>query len=59
MPLPHCPICSAELSNSDQVTRWCHDIMNHREYWKMQNEGASKQQTEEELFKIVEYYFRQ
>lgn len=58
MPFKHCPICGTELSNSDRVTRWCHDIMMHRGYWQTQTENMTKDQLEEDLFEIVRYYFR-
>jgi len=58
MTLGYCPICGDDLANKDRATRWCHDIMNHRGYWQGQTENMTKEQLQDDLFEIVEYYFR-
>jgi len=51
-----CPLCAQELVDKDRVTRWIHDIINHREYWELQNEGQSKDGLMDYLYEIIEYH---
>lgn len=53
-----CPLCMTNLGNDDNVTRWVHDLVNHREYWKGQTENMTKDQLNELLFEIVDYYHK-
>ncbi len=56
MSLGVCPLCNETLPNTDNVTRWVHDIVNHEEYWKAQNHDATKYQLQDAIIQIVRYY---
>ena len=51
-----CPLCGEELSDYYHVTRWIHDIINHREYWEGQNELSSKDHVMKFLYEIIEHH---
>jgi len=56
--LDYCPLCGTELTDTYKVTRWIHDIMNHREYFEAQTTSLNREQALEILYEIIEHYYR-
>jgi len=56
--LDYCPLCGTELADSRRVTRWIHDIMNHRGYFEDWTSSSTKKQVREILYEIIENYYR-
>jgi len=42
--LSYCSLCNLELRNSQQSTRWIHDIIFHQEYFEGQVIDLTKEQ---------------
>jgi len=56
--LDYCPLCGSELTDTYMVTRWIHDIMNHREYFESQIARTNREHVLEILYEIIEHYYR-
>ena len=56
--LDYCPLCNTQLVDTKRVTRWIHDIMNHREYFESQITSLTREQVLEILYEIIEIYYR-
>ncbi len=56
--LDYCPLCKTELPDTNRVTRWIHDIMNHRKYFESQTARTNREQVLEILYEIIEHYYR-
>ena len=56
--LDYCPLCSIQLVDTKRVTRWIHDIMNHREYFESQITSLTREQVLEILYEVIGTYYR-
>jgi len=45
------------LIDSQQSTRWIHDIVFHREYWEKQNEDLTKEQVMDTICIIIRRFY--
>jgi len=56
--LDYCPLCSTQLVDTKRVTRWIHDIMNHREYFESLITSLTREQVLEILYEVIGTYYR-
>ena len=53
-----CPRCGKILSDDDRVTRWIHDILNHRKYFEAQTKDSPGKAICEILYEIIDHYHK-
>lgn len=56
--LDYCPLCGTDLADMKRVTRWIHDIMNHREYFESLITLLTREQVLEILYEVIGTYYR-